>query len=239
VPPCWGLKVTGHVIETISLVKVYESNGVKTYALRGVNMRIFDGDFVAVVGPSGCGKSTLLNMIGGLDRPTSGRVMIDGIDVSTMNDNELAELRNKKIGFVFQAYNLLPRMSVLRNVELPLMARGTPPAERKRKALEVLKDVGLAEKAHARPTQLSGGEQQRVAIARALVTEPKILLADEPTGNLDSKSAHDIVNIFKSLNDRGRTIVVVTHNMEVAEAAKRVIRLRDGMIEKEEVLRSE
>lgn len=223
------------VIELIDLKKTYYSNGVPTPALRGINLKIMNGEFVAIVGPSGSGKSTLLNMIGVLDRPSSGKVLIDGIDISRLSDDGLAELRNKKIGFIFQTYNLLARISVLRNVELPLIVRGVPPQERRRKALNALEEVGLKDKAFKKPTQLSGGEQQRVAIARALVSDPKIILADEPTGNLDSTNAKIIAELFRKLNSSGRTIVMVTHNMEMAAYAKKIIYLRDGLIEREEV----
>ncbi|MEM2909787.1 MAG: ABC transporter ATP-binding protein [Nitrososphaerota archaeon] len=224
------------VIETRSLVKVYRAGPIEVPALRGISLKFFDEDFVAIVGPSGSGKSTLLNVLGALDRPTSGQVIIDGIDISTLDDNQLADLRNRKIGFVFQMYNLLPRMSIMKNVELPLIVRGLPTGERREKVLEAIKKVGLEHKADSKPPQLSGGEQQRVAIARAIVSDPKIMLADEPTGNLDSKSANVIIEIFKNLNKEGRTIVVVTHNPEVAYQTKRIIRLRDGVIEREEVL---
>jgi len=221
------------VIELIDLKKIYYTNGIATPALRGITLKIMDGEFVAIVGPSGSGKSTLLNMIGALDRPTEGRVLIDGIDINKLSDDGLAEIRNKKIGFIFQTYNLLARISVLRNVELPLIVRGIPAQVRRKKALSALEEVGLRDKAFNKPTQLSGGEQQRVAIARALVSDPKILLADEPTGNLDSANAKIIAELFSKLNRKGRTIVMVTHNMEMASYARRIIYLRDGMIEKE------
>lgn len=223
------------VIELINLKKIYYSDGIATPALRGITLKIMDGEFVAIVGPSGSGKSTLLNMIGALDRPTEGRVLIDGIDINKLSDDGLAELRNKKIGFIFQTYNLLARISVLRNVELPLIVRGTPAQVRRKKALSALEEIGLRDKALNKPTQLSGGEQQRVAIARALVSDPKILLADEPTGNLDSANAKLIAELFSKLNQKGRTIVMVTHNMAIASYAKRIIYLRDGMIEREVV----
>jgi len=223
------------VIELIDLKKIYYTNGIATTALRGITLKIMDGEFVAIVGPSGSGKSTLLNMIGALDRPTEGRVLIDGIDINKLSDDGLAEIRNKKIGFIFQTYNLLARISVLRNVELPLIVRGTPAQVRRKKALSALEEVGLRDKAFNKPTQLSGGEQQRVAIARALVSDPKILLADEPTGNLDSANAKIIAELFSKLNRKGRTIVMVTHNMEMASYARRIIYLRDGMIEREVV----
>lgn len=221
------------VIELIDLKKVYYADSIPTQALRGLNLKVMSGEFIAIVGPSGSGKSTLLNMIGALDRPTSGKVLIDGIDIAKLSDDGLAELRNKKIGFIFQTYNLLAKISVLRNVELPLIVRGVAPQERREKALKALEEVGLKNKALKKPTQLSGGEQQRVAIARALVSDPKILLADEPTGNLDSTNAKIIAELFRDLNNKGRTIVMVTHNMEMAGYAKRIIYLRDGLIEKE------
>ena len=224
-----------YVVEVIGLKKVYRSNGIDTYALNGVDLRVRRGEFIAIVGPSGSGKSTLLNMLGALDKPTEGKVIIDGVDITTLSDNKRAELRNEKIGFVFQSYNLIPRIDVLRNVELPLVLRGISPAERRRKALEMLEEVGLADKARNKPNQLSGGQQQRVAIARALVTDPSIILADEPTGNLDSKSGQAIVELFKTLNRKGRTIIVVTHNMEVAHETNRIIYLRDGRVEREEI----
>ena len=227
-----------YVVEVIGLRKVYRMNGVETYALNGIDLKVKRGEFLSIVGPSGSGKSTLLNMLGALDKPTEGKVVIDGVDITKLSDGERAELRNRKIGFVFQSYNLIQRIDVLRNVELPLMLSGIPASERRRKALEVLEEVGLAHKYKNKPTQLSGGEQQRVAIARALVTEPSIILADEPTGNLDSKTGNTIVNLFRELNEKGRTIIVVTHNMEVARATDRIVYLRDGRIEREEVLRS-
>lgn len=223
------------VIELIDLKKIYYSDGVPTAALNGVNLKVMEGEFVAVFGPSGSGKSTLLNMIGALDKPTSGRVLVDGVDISKLTDDQLAELRNRKIGFVFQSYNLLSRITVLRNIELPLIVRGVPPEERRRRALKVLEEVGLRHKAFSRPTQLSGGEQQRVAIARALVGDPKLILADEPTGNLDSNTSQVIAELFGRLNAQGRTIIVVTHDMEVASFAKRIVYLRDGKVEREEV----
>ncbi|MCS7136466.1 MAG: ABC transporter ATP-binding protein [Nitrososphaerota archaeon] len=211
--------------------KIYRMGSVEFPALRGVTLSIESGEFVAVVGPSGSGKSTLLHISGALDRPTKGKVFINGVDISVLNDTELSELRNRTIGFVFQAYNLIPRLTAKQNVELPLMLRGIPPNERERLAIRALELVGLASKLNNKPTELSGGEQQRVAIARAIVTDPKILLCDEPTGNLDSKSAEGVMNVIKDINKRyGSTIVVVTHNMEIAESAERIIRLRDGMV---------
>ncbi|MDJ0271797.1 MAG: ABC transporter ATP-binding protein, partial [Aigarchaeota archaeon] len=190
---------------------------------------------VAIVGPSGSGKSTLLNMLGALDRPTEGRVIIDGVDISHADDDKRAIIRNKLIGFVFQSYNLINRLTAIKNVEMPLSIQNVPEQERRRLALEMLKEVGLDSKAFKKPTQLSGGEQQRVAIARALVTKPSIILADEPTGNLDSKSGAVVVQLLKNLARKGHTVIVVTHNMEVAREADRIIYLRDGKIEKEEI----
>jgi len=212
--------------------KVYYG-GVPTPALRGITLRIKKGEFISIVGPSGSGKSTLLNMIGALDRPTKGRVLIDGIDINKLSDDGLSRLRNRKIGFIFQAFNLIHRLSAIQNVELPLFVRGVPEGIRRRKALEALKSVGVERLAKKKPFQLSGGEQQRVAIARALVTNPTIVLADEPTGNLDSKSASIVMDALEQVNKKGKTIVVVTHNMEVANRTRRIIYIRDGMIERE------
>ncbi|MEM1891605.1 MAG: ABC transporter ATP-binding protein [Nitrososphaerota archaeon] len=211
--------------------KIYRMGNIEFPALRGITLSIESGEFVAVVGPSGSGKSTLLHIAGALDRPTKGKVFIDGVDISVLNDTELSELRNRTIGFVFQAYNLIPRLTAKQNVELPLMLRGVPPNEREKLVIKALELVGLASKLNNKPTELSGGEQQRVAIARAIITNPKILLCDEPTGNLDSKSAEGVMNVIKDINRRyGSTVVVVTHNMEIAESAERIIRLKDGMV---------
>lgn len=219
-------------IDLQNIHKVYYG-GVPTPALRGINLKIYRGEFVSIVGPSGSGKSTLLNMIGALDRPTKGHVFIDGVDVNRLNEDGLSRLRNRKIGFVFQAFNLIHRLTALQNVELPLFVRGVPESARRRRALEALKSVGVHHLAKKKPFQLSGGEQQRVAIARALVTDPMIILADEPTGNLDSKSASIVMDALEGVNKRGKTIVVVTHNMEVAKRTRRIIYIRDGMIERE------
>ena len=199
-------------------------------ALAGVTFRIAMGDFVAVCGPSGSGKSTLMNILGCLDRPTRGRYALEGVEVQSLDEDALAILRNRRIGFVFQTFNLLPRMSALRNVELPMIYSGLPRPERRGRALEALATVGLEERAGHRPNELSGGEQQRVAIARALVNRPAILLADEPTGNLDSKAGEEILDVFRRLADEGATIVMVTHNVGIAEQAQRIIRLADGRI---------
>ena len=217
------------------MVKTYGGDGVTTPALNGLSLDISEGEFVAIVGPSGSGKSTLLNMIGALDKPTSGKVFIDGVDISNLNDRGLAMLRNRKIGFIFQSFNLIPRMTALANVEFPLAARNIPPQQRRQMAQKALQLVGLSNKTTRTPSKLSGGEMQRVAVARALVTEPAILLADEPTGNLDTKNTNAITEMLRSLNETtGRTILMITHNMEVASATERVIYIRDGRVEREE-----
>ncbi|MCS7129379.1 MAG: ABC transporter ATP-binding protein [Candidatus Caldarchaeum sp.] len=225
-----------YVVVIKDLKKIYRSNGIETVALNGVNLTIRRGEMLAIVGPSGSGKSTLLNMLGALDKPTEGSVVIDGVDISKIDDNRRADFRNKKIGFVFQSYNLINRLKVVDNVELPLMLLEVPKEERRSLALSMLREVGLDSKSFKKPTQLSGGEQQRVAVARALVTQPSIILADEPTGNLDSKSGAVVVSLLRELARKGNTVIVVTHNMEVARAADRIIYIRDGKIEKEEVV---
>jgi len=227
-------------IETENLFKTYLTGKVETPALRGINLHVERGEFLSIVGPSGSGKSTLLNLLGALDRPTSGTVRIDGVDISKLNDNQLAELRNRKIGFIFQSFNLISRISALRNVEMPLMVTKIPKDEIRSRALSKLESVDLLQKADRRPLELSGGEQQRVAVARALVTEPSILLGDEPTGNLDTKNTANIVNLLKELNERtGKTFLMITHNMDVARATRRIIYLRDGVIDREERLGGE
>lgn len=224
-----------YAAETVDLTKVYRVGDHEIYALRGVNLKIARGEFLAVVGPSGSGKSTLLNLLGTLDQPTSGKVFIDGVDASKLDGGRLASLRSRKIGFVFQAYNLINRTSVLRNLELPAMVLGVPPAERRKRALELLEIMGLKNMAHRKPTELSGGEQQRVAIARALMNNPALVLADEPTGNLDSKTGRSIFELLRRLcHERGATVVVVTHNLELASMTDRIIHLRDGRIVGEE-----
>ena len=216
------------MIELDNITKIYRMGKVEVPALRGVTLSIKEGEMVALVGPSGSGKSTLMNIIGFLDKPTLGRYTLDGVDVSRLNDNKLAELRNKKIGFVFQTFNLLPRTSALANVELPLIYSG---GVRKRKmSMEALERVGLAARASHKPTELSGGEQQRVAIARALVNNPAVILADEPTGNLDSATTAEIISIFCQLHREGITIVIVTHEPDVASQAQRIVRLFDGKV---------
>lgn len=220
------------MIEIENVTKVYRMGKVDVPALRGVTLSIKEGEMVAIVGASGCGKSTLMNIIGCLDKPTSGRYIFDGVDVSQLNDNKLAEMRNKKFGFVFQEYNLLPRASALANVELPLIYGGS--RHQPKRAMEALERVGLAPRAKHKPTELSGGEQQRVAIARALVNNPAVILADEPTGNLDSSTTAEIISIFRQLNQDGITVIIVTHEADIAAQTQRIIRLYDGKVVSDE-----
>lgn len=223
----------GFALETVNLSKVYSLGVTEVWALRDFSITVKKGEFLAIVGPSGSGKSTLLNLLGALDRPTKGRILVDGIDMAVLNGLQLARLRNLKIGFVFQSFNLMNRMTVLRNVEVPAVVKGLSREDRRKRATEVLKAVGIADKAYRKPTSLSGGEQQRVAIARALINDPSFVLADEPTGNLDTKTGRQIFTLLKEVSrEKGATIVVVTHNMELAYETDRVVHLRDGMIEK-------
>ena len=218
-----------NTIELVDVVKIYRMGNIQVNALRGVSFGVAGGEFVAIMGASGSGKSTLMNIIGCLDLPTSGTYLLDGVDVRRLNDNQLAAIRNRKIGFVFQSFNLIPRSTAVRNVEMPLIYAGVS-HERRQRAMAALDAVGLADRARHQPSELSGGQQQRVAIARALVTEPAILLADEPTGNLDSDSSTEILRLLVELNDDGRTVVLITHENDIARFAKRVVRLKDGLV---------
>jgi len=222
------------VIRIEQITKEYLMGATTVRALKGVDLLVHRNEYVAIMGPSGSGKSTLMNMIGCLDTPTTGRYELNGSDVALMEDDQLAEIRNKEIGFVFQTFNLLPRSTSLQNVELPLVYAGVMAEERRRRAQEALEAVGLEDRIYHKPNELSGGQRQRVAIARALVNNPSILLADEPTGNLDSGTGREIMAIFEKLYNRGNTIIVVTHEEEVANHARRVIRLRDGFIESDQ-----
>jgi putative ABC transport system ATP-binding protein len=217
------------MLELENITKVYKAGQTEVPALRGISCRIESGEMVSIIGPSGSGKSTLMNIIGCLDKPTSGRYRLDGTEVSELNDNQLAEIRNKKIGFVFQSFNLLSRTTALANVELPLIYNGA--SNRRQRALQVLESVGLAHRVTHRPSELAGGEQQRVAIARALINNPSIILADEPTGNLDTQTSQEIMLIFKQLNEQGMTIILVTHEPDIAAYTQRTIKIRDGQIE--------
>jgi putative ABC transport system ATP-binding protein len=214
--------------------KIYEAGDHEIYALRKINLEVREGEFITVMGPSGSGKSTMMNILGCLDKPTEGKYLLDGIEVSALTSNKLAFLRNQKIGFVFQGFNLLSRTTALENVELPLLYAGVKTKERRRRALEALESVGLSSRINHRPKELSGGQQQRVAIARALVNNPKIILADEPTGNLDSQTTEEIMAIFQSLRAAGGTILLVTHEPEIALYSERIVRFRDGQISGDE-----
>jgi len=220
-----------NIVETLGLTKTYMQGGRPLEVLKGIDMSVEQGEFMAIMGPSGSGKSTLLNMIGALDRPTSGKVMINGVDLGRLNDNQVAELRNREIGFIFQFFNLIPRMDARANVELPMAIAGVSRGQRHRRSIELLDIVGLADRADHKPSQLSGGEQQRVAIARALANEPNLVLADELTGNLDSKTGEEIMHLLRMLNkDEGKTFVLITHDPAVGQNTDRLIQLRDGVI---------
>jgi len=223
--------VADALISFTDLTKVYDVGGELVHALAGVSLDIAEGEYIAFMGPSGSGKSTLMNMLGCLDSPTGGSYRLKGREIARLSDDDLAAIRNKEIGFVFQTFNLLARSDALHNVELPLIYAGIPPKERKARAEEALRQVGLVDRMRHKPNELSGGQRQRVAIARALVNQPSIILADEPTGNLDTKTGNEILASFEAINERGKTVVVVTHEEDVAAHAKRVVRLRDGVIE--------
>lgn len=224
-----------NIIETSQIAKRYVMGTEVVEALKSITIQIQKGEYVAFMGPSGSGKSTLMNIVGCLDTPTSGQYVLNNQDVSRMGENELAEVRNKEIGFVFQTFNLLPRQTSLENVALPLIYAGYSKADRTEKAMQALKNVGLENRAHHRPNELSGGQRQRVAVARALVNDPSILLADEPTGNLDTKTSYEIMDLFDQIHSKGNTVIMVTHEEDIAEYAHRIIRLRDGLIETDRI----
>jgi putative ABC transport system ATP-binding protein len=227
-----------HVLEARSLAKTYDTGGAKVLALRGVDLVIARGEFVAIMGPSGCGKSTLLNLLAGLDRPTAGEVWLDGERIDQLSETELARLRRRKIGFVFQFFNLMPTLSAVENVELPLLLVGRRRRDARRSANELLSELGIGDQHAAAPVQLSGGQQQRVALARALANTPDIVLGDEPTGNLDSAAAREVLGLLRGARDRGQTVLLVTHDARVAAAADRVITLRDGLVSDETELQA-
>lgn len=229
-----SIKVGDFLIEIRNLSKIYSTGKIEVCALKNVSFRINEKEFVSIMGPSGSGKSTLMNVLGCLDRPTEGNYILDGIDINELDDVRLAKLRNKKIGFVFQSFNLLPKITALQNVELPMVYGGFSPSERREKALEALEKVGLGGRTDHKPNELSGGQKQRVAIARALVNSPSIILADEPTGNLDSISGEEIMQIFQDLNNEGATIILVTHEPDIAAHTRRTISFRDGKLVKDE-----
>jgi putative ABC transport system ATP-binding protein len=222
------------LIQLANLRKIYQVGNQTIHALREVDLTIYEGEFVAIMGPSGSGKSTMMNVLGCLDKPTYGDHNLDGVEIMKANDFQLAHIRNEKIGFVFQSFNLLARTSAVENVELPMLYAGVSSKERRKRAIASLSSVGLAERLHNKPNELSGGQQQRVSIARALVNNPVILLADEPTGALDTQTTYEIMSIFQRLNDAGKTIILVTHEPDVAAYAKRIVRFRDGAIERDE-----
>lgn len=218
------------MIEIHNMYKTYQINEIEIHALQGINLSIRKNEFVAIVGPSGSGKSTLMNMLGCLDAPTSGTYILDNVDVSSLTDDEMAEIRSEKIGFIFQSFNLIQKLTALENVELPLIYSGVRSSERLKRAKLALERVGLGDRLHHKPNELSGGQQQRVAIARALINNPPIIFADEPTGNLDTKSGEEIINLLKELHKSGNTIVLITHDNDIANQANRIIRIHDGKI---------
>lgn len=222
---------TRALIDIIGITKVYRMGSTEVHALAGVDLQINDNEYVAIMGPSGSGKSTLMNVIGCLDTPTDGEYFLNNKNVSHMSDDELAQIRNSEIGFVFQTFNLLPRVTCLQNVELPLIYAGIRKSDRKEQAMQALESVGLGDRVTHKPSELSGGQRQRVAVARALVNRPSILLADEPTGNLDSRTSEEIMELFEELHERGNTILIVTHEEEIAQHTRRIVRLRDGKVE--------
>ena len=227
-----------YIVETRNLTKTYMSGGRPLQVLKGVDLKIDHGEFMAIMGPSGSGKSTLLNMIGALDRPTSGDVLINGVNINTLNDNQVADLRNREVGFIFQFFNLIPRMDAQGNIELPMAIAGKSRNDRHKRAKELLELVGLGDRGHHKPSQLSGGEQQRVAIARALANEPNILLADELTGNLDSKTGEEIMHLLRNLNkEEGKTFILITHDPAVGQQTDRLVSFKDGVIEGEKRIR--
>ena len=225
-----------NIINIEHIAKIYQVGLEEVHAIRDVSLKMDKNEYVAIMGPSGSGKSTLMNILGCLDTPTKGLYNFSGVNVGEMNDNELAKIRNREIGFVFQTFNLLPRSNALHNVELPLIYAGIPSSIRKERAKQALESVGLGDRIYHKPNELSGGQRQRVAVARALVTNPSIILADEPTGNLDTKTGADIMSLFNEIFDQGNTIILVTHEEYIAEHAARIIRLRDGLIEKDEIV---
>jgi len=223
------------MLELKNIKKYYKMGDNIVKALDGINLTIEDGEFVTIIGPSGSGKSTMMNIVGCLDIATEGKYFVDGVEISKFSENQLAFLRNKKMGFIFQGFNLLSNMTALENVELPLIYQGVPAKKRQKLAIKALEMVGMKERMKHKPTELSGGQQQRVAIARALATQPKCILADEPTGNLDSATGDEIMKILKNLNDKGTTVIIITHNDEIAQLSKRVVRIHDGKIESNEI----
>ncbi|HBD63017.1 MAG TPA: macrolide ABC transporter ATP-binding protein [Clostridiales bacterium] len=218
------------MIDLKDITKIYDMGSVKVQVLNGISLHVDEGEFISIIGPSGSGKSTLMNIIGCLDVPTEGEYYLDGKEISTYNEKQLSKIRNQKIGFIFQKFNLLPKLTALENVELPLIYRGMNHKERRQRSIDALEKVGLGDRMSHNPTELSGGQQQRVAIARALAGDPPVLLADEPTGNLDSKSGTDVMNLIRQLSSEGKTIVLITHDNEVAKAAQRIITIKDGLI---------